>query len=382
MAKKEVIPYKELSEQEIMMVVPNNVTFGQYEISELQENILTLIGDALQKHMTKEHELPRDLFNQPYVQITCDEASGKNNKSAVKAAACSLTEKRFVFKWRHPQRGNEFETAGTIVSSVHDEKNTNRLYINFNIWAIPFLIYYGIGVGGTRYNKAIALKIRGNYAKRIYKMLCSQRDRNEYVYSIEQFKIDLGIPEKYKPAEIARSILYPAKERIKESGSDVWFEYEMKSLRPKKGRKPESDTIFFYIKTLHPKQAGGEQYQQYAYVYRWIHEAMGRPSNTSALDATEKITSAGRLKHVYERISYYEERIATGQQTTPHVHNSILKMLREDFKIDAKTEPQRKSDKHRQKEQQKQLTQRRKEEASKTQQPKTLGALLEGLVND
>lgn len=30
--------------------------------------------------MTREEELPRDLFNQPYVVIMCDEAGGKNNK--------------------------------------------------------------------------------------------------------------------------------------------------------------------------------------------------------------------------------------------------------------------------------------------------------------
>jgi len=335
---KAIIPYRDLTEQEIMMVVPNNVTFGQYEISELQENILTLIGDALQKHITRQQDLPRDLFNQPYIEIRCDEAGGRNNKATVKKAAYELTEKKFTFKWRHPNVHKDVETGGTIVTTVHDIKSTNQIIINFNIWAIPFLIYYGIGVGGTRYNKGIALKIRGNYAKRIYKFLCSQRDRNEYVYNLDQFKNDFTLPNSYTSFDIERRILEPAKQRIKDSGSDVWFDYKMVCQRPKKGRKPKADTIYFFIKTQHPREAGGEQATQYSYVYRWISNAMNKPTNDSALKATDKITSSGRLKEVYERIVYYDERIATGKQTVPHVHNSILKMLREDYNIKTPTE--------------------------------------------
>ena len=363
---KTYTPYKELSEQEIMMIVPNNVTFGQYEISELQENILTLIGDALQKHITREQELPRDLFNQPYIEITCDEASGRNNKATVKKAAYDLTEKKFTFKWKHPNVHTDVETCGTIVTTIHDLKNSNRIVINFNIWAIPFLIYYGIGVGGTRYNKSIALKIRGNYAKRIYKFLCSQRDRNEYIYNIEQFKKDLSLPNSYTSFDIDRRVLEPAQKRIKESGADVWFEYEMRCQHPKIGRKPKADTIYFFIKTLHPKEAGGDQYYQYSYVYRWISNAMGKPTNDSAVSATEKITASGRLKQVFERIQYYDDRVSRGEQTMPHVNNSILKMLREDYGITTTTEKK------------KQRAQKKKE-APRSTEMKTFGTLLEGM---
>ena len=74
MTKKEIIAFDPPTEEEIMLIQPNNVTFGQYNVSEWQENLLTLIGDKIQKHMTREEELPRDLFNQPYVVIMCDEA--------------------------------------------------------------------------------------------------------------------------------------------------------------------------------------------------------------------------------------------------------------------------------------------------------------------
>ena len=40
MAKKEIIAFDPPTEEEIMLIQPNNVTFGQYNVSEWQENLL------------------------------------------------------------------------------------------------------------------------------------------------------------------------------------------------------------------------------------------------------------------------------------------------------------------------------------------------------
>ena len=150
MAKKEIIAFDPPTEEEIMLIQPNNVTFGQYNVSEWQENLLTLIGDKIQKHMTREEELPRDLFNQPYVVIMCDEAGGKNNKNKVLKEAIDMLNKRFSFRWLHPKMKKEIETTGgSVITNIHNIKGTNQIMVNLNPWAIPFLIYYGVGVGGT-----------------------------------------------------------------------------------------------------------------------------------------------------------------------------------------------------------------------------------------
>ena len=322
------------TEEEIMLIQPNNVTFGQYNISEWQENLLTLISDKLQKHMTREEELPRDLFNQPYVTIRCDEAGGRNNKTKVIKEAIDLLGKKFSFRWRHPKMGKEIETiGGSVITTIHNIKGTNQITVNLNPWAIPFLIYYGVGVGGTRYSKGLALGLRGNYTKRLYKIICSQRDRKQYYYPIQQLRKDLEISEVYSNSQIDQKILRPAKERIKESGSDVWFDYELICKYPVKGRKPKADTVVFTIHTLHPREEGGEQYEQYSFVYRWISNAMDNPTNDNAVKAVDKITELGRLKEVYERCCYYDDRVCSGVQSRIHAQNALLKMLREEFGI-------------------------------------------------
>jgi hypothetical protein len=325
---------KLLTDKEIMMIVPNNVTFAQYHITEWQENVITLIGDKLQDHVTRKRELPRDIFNQPYVEIECDEAAGKNHKSMMKKEIVELRKKPFVFSWRHPDMNKDIETDGVIITTIHDIKGTNRLVLTLNIWAIPFLLYYGIGVGGTRYNKTIALSLRGNYTKRLYKMIMSQQDRAEYYYPLEKFRSDLQIPDNYTNGNIDQKILKPSQERIQNSGSDVWFEYEMFAKYPTAGRKPKADTIKFKIHTTNPQKAGGDQAIYYTKVYNWTKRAFGNPTNDSALNAVEKIAKTDRLKDVYERCIYYEERVARQEQTMTHVNNSFLKMLREEFKIE------------------------------------------------
>ena len=330
--KRESQEFTPPTEAEIMLIQPNNVTFGQYEITQWQENLLTLIGDKLQKHMSREQEFDRDLFGQPYVQVLCDEAGGMNNKTKVLQEALALGKKHFSFRWVHPRIHKTIETTGVIITTVHDVKHTNMINITINPWAIPFLLYYGVGVGGTRYAKSLALSIPGTYAKRIYKILCSQRDKKEYFYPIDQFRKDLSIPTSYDSSKIKERVLNPAKEAIKESGSDVWFDYEMIAKHKPKGRKPKADTIVFQIKTLHPKEAGGEQYQVYSYVYRWMTWCFTE-GNSKALDVTEKLTETGRLQDVYNRAVFYDDKVSDGAMTREHAINSLKKMLRDEYSI-------------------------------------------------
>lgn len=324
---------RQLTEKEIMTLQPNNVTFGQYDISPIQENILTCIADALQKHMQRKIDFQRDIFNQPFVTINCDDAGGENNKAKVIAAARDLIKKPFEFRWQHPTTKKEIETYGTIISTIHDNKGTNRVDLNFNIWAVPFLIYYGTGVGGTLFNKVTALTLRGKYTKRIYKIICSQRDRTIYEYPIEQFRKDMKVGKSYTNTHIKEKILEVAKKEINASSSDVHFDYEFKCRNPKKGRKPKADTLLLYIKPVKKKEITGTNVVEYNFVYERIKKALDFPTDNRPATAMENILNAVKLHEVYERIGFYEDQINLGKMTPTHVKNSILKILREDFSI-------------------------------------------------
>ena len=137
MATNDIILYIPPTEEEVMLIQPNNVTFGQYSVTEWQENLLTLISDQIQQHMTREKQLPKDLFNQPVVEIKCDEAGGKNNKSKVLKEAIAMMRKNFSFRWVHPNIHQTVETFGVVITTVHNIKGTNRVALTLNPWAIP-----------------------------------------------------------------------------------------------------------------------------------------------------------------------------------------------------------------------------------------------------
>lgn len=81
MAKeKNLAPFVPPTEEEIMLIQPNNVTFGQYNISEWQENLLTLISDKLQKHMTRKEEL-LEIYLTNHMLLSCAmKLGGKTTK--------------------------------------------------------------------------------------------------------------------------------------------------------------------------------------------------------------------------------------------------------------------------------------------------------------
>ena len=328
--KENLAKRDEIKEQ--MLLQTNNMTFGQFTVSEWQDNILTLINEQLQRHMTNEQPFPTDLFGEPYVTIRCDEVGGKNNKTKVLKEARGLREKVFSYRWVSKKNHRTIETSGVIITTIHDDVGSNNVTLNFNKWAIPFLIYYGQGVGGTWFSKNVSLQLRGDKTKRIYRILCSQRDKTEYYYSINQFRKDFQIAESYTNGSIKKHILDPARDRIKESNSDIWFDYEMITRYPKNnGRKPMADTIVFHIKTTSATD-GTPQKERNAVVYRWLSIALDYDAYRLE-QAWNILLQSPRLDEIYNRLVYWENQIAIGKMTTPHVKNSFKKLLKVDFNI-------------------------------------------------
>ena len=323
---------KDPSINDLILLQPKSVTFGQYDISEWQENILTLITESLQKHLTKEKPLNTDLFGEPYIVVKCDEAGGTNNKAKVIASAKDLISKVFSFQWKS-KNGKNVKSTGTIITTIHDIEGSNNLTINFNKWAIPFLLYYGEGSGGGLFSKTIALTLRGNMTKRIYKMISAYKDKTYYEYPIETFRKDFNVSKSYSNYLIGKKILEPAMKRIKESNSDVWFDYELKTkYKQNNGRKPKADTIVFKIKTTAATQ-GTDQFRRNETIRRWVDIAFDHPTDNKTITTTDKIISSDKCEMFFNKCIYYDDQITAGNMTTQHVKNTLRKILRDEFNI-------------------------------------------------
>lgn len=141
---------------------------------------------------------------------------------------------------------------------------------------------------------------------------------------------DFQLGPSYTNAIIKKRILETARDEIKESDADVWFDFKMVTMHPKHDkRKPMLDTVRLFIKTTRP---GGVDNQKVINqtIYRWLNIAMDYEGYYTD-KAFEVIIHSDRREEVYNRLCFWDDQIASGEKTTEHVKNSIKKMLREDF---------------------------------------------------
>ena len=333
MEKQEVIPIPEYQ------LESKNLTLGMYDYSEVQQNVITLIQQQLEKYMTKDAKeavVRLDSMGEPYIVIDTDEASSKKNKAYVIEEVRKMFDKTITFRWRHPTWGEDIKTTCPIVTAIHDVVGKHYIKVNYNRWAIPFLIWYGKGVGGTVYDKTISLTLQGKYTKRIYKLICSYRDKDHYDYDIKQFCKDFNIAKSYTPNKIKNLILKKAKEDIDMANSDVTFDYEILTVKLGKA-KPKADKIRFYPHWKKTRNnLNKEDTKLYSKCYRII--SVCNVPETDVVTICDLLLNNGMMKIVCERWDYYEDRICAGDgrasgqpYTTAIAINSMRKMMREEL---------------------------------------------------
>ncbi len=212
--KKEIIKIPEYQMKK------KNLTLSKYDYSEVQQNVITLIQEQLKEYMTKDAKEAVVRIDSMGASRILQSTAMKPAKESQKTMFIQEIEKMFLkpisFRWRHESWGKDIKTICPIVTAIHDVKNTSLVKVNYNRWAIPFLIWYGKDIGGTVYDKTVALTLVGKYTKRIYKLLCAYRDKNKYEYDFEKFREDFAVPKSYKNDKIRTNILDKAKEDIKQ----------------------------------------------------------------------------------------------------------------------------------------------------------------------
>jgi hypothetical protein len=330
---------------EYLVLQPNNVTFGRYDYTATQENVITLVSEALQDYMTKGKEIPRDLFNQPYVEISAGDAADGNNKFRVLKEVQGMMRKTFQFKWVHPEVHKTIETTGVVVSTVHSIKGTDRIVINFNPWVIPFLIYYGKGVGGTWFNPALSVGLKSEYAKRIYKIICSQKDKRTYVYWITDVIKDFELED--KPALLDNSamkkrIFEVAKKKIDASGSPITFDFEFLYKGVKQpNTKHASNCVVLHIKDSEKKKKPDtiDGQMKYNYCLSLLYKVWGN-FTTKAMVVCDRFNEEGKISELYDKLfditHWYNKKMTDleSDMTEDKYFNTVKKRLREDYGIE------------------------------------------------
>ena len=281
----------------IELVQPNKVTNARHDYTEREENILTLMIDAIQKHMSKETPIETDLFGEPTVTIDTKEVGG-NNKKQYWEAAKSMRLKTFDFEYTNQQNQIE-DVSGVLVTTVRNIRETSKIKITINKWAIPYLLYWGKGVGGTIFNKTIALTLKGEYTKRLYKLCKRWEDKGGFSISIDEFRKMLMLEDKYpKLKDLKKRVLDTSKERMQDN-ADVYFNYSLDKV----GGSRSYNMLHFTIHGNNKRRPKEKKTELYMFVYNMLCIAYPNHVNSVAQELCDRIAeNPQKLEELYQRM--------------------------------------------------------------------------------
>lgn len=260
---------------------PNRVTEMRYATNGLEENMFTLVIEALKQHMTGERLSYTDLWGEPILKLNLKEIDPHNKPSKTFARLRQMQKREFGYTYTSPKNGKEVERYGIIFTTLDRQGDHIQVYINDK--AVPYLLY--IGEGLTLFSKTSALALKGSHAKRIYKFLCSWKSKGGTQKHIEELKEMLNIVDKYpKLLDFKRFVLNPARDEMRDNPkSDIWFEYSTFASGAD-GRK--HDYVTFKIHTRF--KTNDEQLEElrkgvspehFAAVYNFLQYCIGKTNN-------------------------------------------------------------------------------------------------------
>ncbi len=313
----------------LTLIQPNNVTSAKYNYSEIEENILTLMVGSLQNHMLKVNTIQKDLFGLPMISINTSEAT-KTNKAAYLKAAESLMKKTFSFNWKSPVDGKNRRSTGVLVSAFHNVINTSYVEITINTWAIPYLLYWGKGVGGTIFNKTIALTLKGQYAKRLYKLCKRWEDVGGFTISIKEFRQMLSLDKRYlRNTDLRNGVLNRSQKELKEN-ADVYFNYTLAKV----GSSPSYNQINFTIHGNNKKLSKVEKTDMYHAVFNIIGLAFPVHINGKAMQLTDSLADKPEnLEKAYRRLTKLRNEYEYGDKKYEDVIRLVKHILKEDYNL-------------------------------------------------
>jgi plasmid replication initiation protein len=319
---------KELTENKVSLVQPNKVTNARYDYTEVQENVLTCMIEAIQDHMTKEKPIETDLFGHPTIRIKASEIAKGNTKLYVLQQLRELRKKDIDFEYINDKGQTEDVTTG-LISSFRSIRETDFIEVEISVWAIPFLLYWGKGVGGTVFSKTIALTLKGVYTKRLYKFCKRWEDVGGKAMDLDEFKQMLMVEGKYKkPADLKRFVLEPAKKQMAKH-ADVCFKYEFKKIRSR-----SYNSISFKIFSTKAGRKQDNTGEWYKFVYLFLCRTYPNYKNDTAQRITDELaTDQLQLRRIYKRFSELDDDLTKGKIDNGHMNALTKKILKEDYNI-------------------------------------------------
>jgi len=307
------------------IIQPNHLSTARITLTALQKNIIYIIIDELQKVMTKDVNA---IFEEQQIKVEFKEIDSNNNYARIRKATRDLSSKSVEYDVIIPNTGKVRRTDTSLLSGIEYELHSK--YISFIIPSRASVFFCYIGGGFTSFQKTIALSLNSIYSKIMYEFCCRWIDKGGYTCTIDFFKEQLNIKNKYRQVSHLRNkVLNPAKKEL-QNNADVYFSYSLS----KEGRK-FSHISFKIIKNAHSTNSEfkGVRQEDYSFIYRFLNIYYPNYTDNKAQIYTDAIVDNGNSKRAFERFKRLDKELSSGAKNKIDITNLLNSIILKEMNV-------------------------------------------------
>lgn len=312
------------------LIQPNKVTNASYSYTPIEENVLTCIMGAIQGHLTQERSIQTDLFGSPIIRIKAEQVASGRNKTTVLDHLEKLMKKDIRYSYTDNEGSKKVTTS--LISGFTNLSGSDFIDVHLAAYSIPYLIYWGKGVGGTTFSKTLALTLSGMYTKRIYKLLKQWEDKGGIPpIDIEDFKHKFKLPKSYRSkSHLEEKVFNPAKKELDKHG-DITFDYTITKIKSR-----SFNTINIKIFSGKSAKAQENTNEWYRFVYRFLCRVYPNYESDRAQRIADQLQESGKIRSAYEKFGRLEDEFTAGKKDHIDLKKLTIHILREDFGVTTK----------------------------------------------
>ena len=347
-----------------LIMQSNFLTSASYNFSKIQRDIFVHIREELQVYLGK---TPEDFLSLPEIQVPLfirdyPHFDGKT-KQFYDYVVDMAQKKNFIsFSYVYsdgisPFIRQLFGIGGTrmkvrngdtlhmslsvITGAKYSTGDDSCLMVSVNRMAVPFILYYGAGVGSMHFDRDVSLGFNHSKTSRIYEWLLDW-GRKEKIHrmSVAEFRERLCLTKSYaRVSNIRDRILDEAREEINASRSVVKFTYDM-SYDPSmpsdslSSSKKAYNVIDFIITRTSASQEVKVHRQGLQVCLQDVADKECALSCREVVDIAEKKGVDYRLRM---KFNYYMKRLKEGCITRDEYVNTMLKIVRDMVGVDLRS---------------------------------------------
>jgi len=304
------------------IIQPNAITSARYEYSQMQKDFMYHLIDKMNKYMTKDHKVIKDLFGNLVIELDLKDIVKSGNYTAMIDSIKDLQKK--PISYNYDRENATYEVTTSLIATLIHKKGTGKLFITTTEASLPVISY--IGAGFTSLNKVIALSLPSYYAKRMYELCCRWKDKGFYRTTIKEFRKMLMMEDKFeKHSDLEKNVLRLS-EKILTAQADLTFSY---TFRKENGSRAYNWLELNIIRTSGEKIDKGVWYSS---LYNILYSVY---FDSRAMLICDHIATREELKRAAERFKRLYKDITTGTIKPHGIVAYVNRVLTDEYELPA-----------------------------------------------